>query len=179
MDSKRELIDSFWNERVKRHGTDPRANTNDVWLRTIEIEAVEEVLRDESSGSVLDFGCANGFSTLELSRLLPDTQFVGVDINEEMISAAKDALRRSSESNVEFRTVDLEENSFTGNFDAIVCVRVFQNMPSLTVQCKIFSKLLGLLRENGVILLIETYREAYGELNHLREQLGLPQLPAR
>ena len=84
-DAKKEKMLRFWSERAALYGADPRANTNDVWLREVEIAYVNRIIQEHRFSRVLDFGCANGFSTARLAELNPDATFVGIDINPEMM----------------------------------------------------------------------------------------------
>ena len=88
MADKYQAMMQFWTDRVQRYGPDPRSNTGDVWLREVEIAAVAGVLRRCKPRRVLDFGCANGYTTTRLAHACPDIDFVGIDINRDMISAA-------------------------------------------------------------------------------------------
>ena len=65
---KKDKMLNFWSERARLYAGDPRANTNDIWLREVEIAYVDKILHDDSYRNILDFGCANGYSTSRLAK---------------------------------------------------------------------------------------------------------------
>ncbi len=129
---------SFWSERARLHGIDPRANTNDVWLREVEIAYVDKTIRENSFRRIMDFGCANGFSTARLARSNQTSQFLGIDINSDMISAAKGQLEQESVANLEFKQIDVLREPIRDRFDFIYGIRVFQKIESQDMQKKDF-----------------------------------------
>jgi tRNA G46 methylase TrmB len=85
---KKQQMTDFWSERARLFGNDPRANTNDVWLREIEIGYINDVLKSTPYPMVMDFGCANGYSTTRIAKTNPESRFIGIDINDEMLRVA-------------------------------------------------------------------------------------------
>jgi SAM-dependent methyltransferase len=177
MTDKRELMLSFWSERARRYGLDPRANTADVWLRDLEIRYVSNALARTAPRRVLDFGCANGYSTLLLAEAHPSVQFVGVDLNPDMISIARQAAEQKRRSDVEFRCVDLLAQGLEGVFDFVLAIRVFQNIESALAQRRVLGELLDHLQSGGHLLYVESYAADYARINGDRRALGLPPLP--
>lgn len=174
---KKKKMTAFWSERARAFGIDPRANTNDVWLREIEISYVDRIMQKHQFRNTLDFGCANGYSTLKLAKLHCVTGFLGIDINQEMIAAAQARCLTEAPKNVEFRLQNLQTDPIRECFDFIYAIRVFQNMEDQRTQKNFFNKLRGALVRGGLLLCIETYREGYAKLNADRVALGLPPLP--
>ena len=181
MSAKQALMVDFWSERAKRFGTDPQANANDVWIREIEIASVAETLRAALTGKkrikVLDFGCANGFSSLRLAEMFPDADIVGVDINPDMIATANEGLAAAKLKNLEFRCADVLKEDFDQEFDVIYCIRVFQNMDTHDTQTRYAQALIGLLAPGGRFVYLECYQDGFDRLNEDRAMLGLKPLP--
>lgn len=176
-ESKSHKMAEFWSERARLYGHDPRANTNDIWLREIEINYVNRVIQENQIATVMDFGCANGYSTHRLAKLHSRTRFTGVDINPEMIAAAGARLGSEPLANVAFRLCDIRADEPVERFDLIYAVRVFQNMEDLSTQKNNFDVLEGLLVSGGMLLCIESYLDGYIQLNNDRTAMGLPPLP--
>jgi ubiquinone/menaquinone biosynthesis C-methylase UbiE len=174
-DAKKDRMSAFWSERAKLYGDDARANTNDIWLRDIEIGYVDRIIQKHKFHTVLDFGCANGYSTFKLARLHPSIRFVGIDINEAMIDAAQTRCRKEARENVEFRRHDLQSGG--ERFDFIYVIRVFQNMENQEKQKSAFNTLFELLAVGGMLLCVESYVEGYARLNADRVTMELPPLP--
>jgi SAM-dependent methyltransferase len=174
-DSKKSRMVSFWSERARRYGFDPRANTNDVWLREIEIGYVADAIRESGHRRIMDFGCANGYSTGRLAHLNPASTFVGIDINAEMIAVANGQVEQHP--NLEFRETDILQDDIPEKFDFIFAIRAFQNLESLDMQKRIFDRLCDLLEADGSLLFIESYLEGYVRLNEDRVKMDLAPLP--
>jgi SAM-dependent methyltransferase len=173
---KKEMVE-FWSERAKRYGSDPRANTNDVWLRQLEIGFVDKVIQQNKFETVMDFGCANGFSTFSLATLHQKTRFVGIDINSDMIAAARERRNKELLPNIDFKLCDLRAEQLAECFDFIYTIRVFQNMENFGAQKESFDLLRDRLNLGGMLLCIESYLDGYARLNNDRVAMGLPELP--
>jgi SAM-dependent methyltransferase len=174
---KKDKMLNFWSERARLYAGDPRANTNDIWLREVEIAYVDKILKGDSYGEILDFGCANGYSTSRLAKANPQSRFMGVDINPDMIEVAKANSEQESSPNLDFRKSDVLQDTITEKYDLIYAIRVFQNIESLEMQKKVLDRLYDLLKPNGLLLYIESYLDGYTRLNEDREHMGLTPLP--
>jgi 2-polyprenyl-3-methyl-5-hydroxy-6-metoxy-1,4-benzoquinol methylase len=104
-DVKKDEMIQFWSDRARLYGSDPRANTNDIWLREIEISYVKKVIDDGGHRRILDFGCANGYSTVRLAKSTPGATFTGIDINAKMIAIGRSI--DDAPTNVEFKHLDV------------------------------------------------------------------------
>ena len=175
-DKKQKMVE-FWTERARKFGTDPRANTNDIWLREIEIRYVDAALKECAPADALDFGCANGFTSTRLARMNPNTRITGVDINADMIAVGNQYARDNKIGNLDFLCLDILSTDLGKSFDSIFAVRVFQNIQSAELQYKAADILAGLLRPGGTLLYIESYVDGYKRLNDDRVALGLSPLP--
>ena len=75
---KRKTMEEFWSKRALLYRNDPKANTNDIWLREVEINYVNNVIKSHSFNNIMDFGCANGYSTIRIARLNENRKFTGI-----------------------------------------------------------------------------------------------------
>ena len=175
--SKKEKMITFWSERARLYESDPRANTNDIWLREIEIAYVDKIIQAHSCPWIMDFGCANGYSTSRLAKSNQESRFVGVDINPDMINVAKKYSQPESSLNLEFKKLDVLQDAITQKYDFIYAIRVFQNIESLEMQKKVLDKVHDLLNPNGMLLYIESYLAGYTKLNEDRRKMDLTPLP--
>ena len=174
MEDRRAAMRHFWSDRVKRFGVDPRSNTNDVWLREVEISSIQKVIDEYRPARILDFGCANGYTTCRLAEKYADGVFVGLDINEDMIASA---LSRDLPDNLSFRQGDVLVDDIRLTFDLIIAVRAFQNIENYDLQLRVFDKLQTMLARDGLFFFIESYVDGYEQLNHDRMDIGLAPLP--
>jgi len=177
MSDKQSAMLRFWSDRASHHGARPEANTNDVHLRTLEISYVDRLIEEADPTSVLDFGCANGFSTRRLARQHPNRSFLGIDLNPDMIRAAAMVDEEPPLTHLVFRCQDIDNEPIVESPDFIYCIRVLQNMPSIEAQKRAIETLCRALGPGGTLVTIESYAEGYTTLNRDREGLGLPPLP--
>lgn len=168
---------AFWSERATRFKADPRANTNDLWLRELEINYVDQKIKSQSFKRIMDFGCANGYSTFRLAEMHKDLTFVGIDINSGMIDIANERLNKHPIPNLFFRNVDVINENIKEKYDFIYSIRVFQNLDSLDTQINVFDRIYNLINKNGAFLYVESYADGYKKLNADRAEMGLPPLP--
>ena len=177
MSTKKAKMMSFWSERAKLYEGDPRANTNDIWLREVEIAYVDHAIKAEATKDILDFGCANGYSTMRLAKLNPETSFNGWDINPDMIGIAESFVETDHPGNLSFRLTDILQEETHGKFDLIYAIRVFQNLESLEMQKAVLDALVKRLNPGGRLLYIESYLDGYNKLNEDRIKMDLKPLP--
>lgn len=175
--NKKDKMTAFWSERARLYDSDPRANTNDIWLREVEIAYVGKIIQAHSYADIMDFGCANGYSTIRLAKSNHAARFLGIDINSDMIDAARKSSEQDSSPNLEFRELDVLQGASTAKHDFIYAIRVFQNIESLQMQKRVLDKLYDLLLPNGMLLYIESYLDGYTRLNEDRVKMELPPLP--
>jgi SAM-dependent methyltransferase len=114
MDSR--IVISFVRARFARE-TPQQSTPEEGFIRGREKKAVMEVLDPRRGEKVLDAGCGSGFYSLEIKRREADV--VGLDISKGMVEAA---LRNG----VDARVADLENLTFDGRFDKILCAGVLE-----------------------------------------------------
>src|SRR5215831_13974210 len=85
-----EEIKEFWRRQAVDHGQSPSASWSDY--RVIEMEIRELVRRLDDGDKVLDVGCANGYSTIQLASQKA-VQIRGLDYLPEMIEQARGAMQ--------------------------------------------------------------------------------------
>lgn len=175
--NKKDKMISFWSERARLYENDPRANTNDIWLREIEIAYVDKIIKAHPCRRIMDFGCANGFSTTRLAKSNPQAEFTGIDINPDMIDVACKYSAQEEAPNLRFQQLDVLKDEFTEKYDFIFTIRVFQNIESVAMQRRVFDKLYELLKPGGMLLYVESYRDGYQRMNDDRVKIGLTSLP--
>lgn len=71
--------------------------------RSLRYALLSYVSPEELRGkTILDFGCGAGASTVVLGRMLPETQIVGVELDEKLLSVARLRARHHGLRNVSF-----------------------------------------------------------------------------
>ena len=173
-----EEIRDFWTRQVAEYGQSPTASWSDH--RVIEMEIRELVRRLDDGDRVLDVGCANGFSTIQLASQKA-IQIRGLDYLPEMIEQARASLQSLPSSipgKVDFdvgNIMALPEASAV--YDKVVVIRVVINLADWSNQQRALRECARVLKPRGVLLLSEATIQGWSKLNDLRREWGLPGIP--
>ncbi len=120
--------------------------------KTISEIAINSFINDKSN--VLEIGCTNGFSSLEINKLV-NCSVVGVDINKNSIDNANEKIRlnRLNKNKIRFEYGNAEDLSqFEDNtFDLIICGNAIS---FITNKWKAFNELIRVLKPNGFISIV-------------------------
>src|SRR6185503_4452821 len=142
-----EEIRAFWTQQAKEHGVSPAASWSD--FPVIDMEIRELAARSGDDDSVLDVGCANGYSTLQLASQRK-AHFRGVDYIPEMVEQARvrhDQLRGRLRGTAEFDVGDiLALKEPDASYDAVVVVRVVINLGECERQIRAVKECARVLR---------------------------------
>ena len=161
---------AFWNSRA---GLGQWAGTRDIIAKQIEIEVLAALPRDGMR--VLEVGCGNGITALEIARR-HRVSITAIDFAEEMITAAKGlADGQDLKGSVEFRVGDVRQiESFQHKFDLIYTERVLINLPDWPAQRQALADITALLSPGGVYAMCENSQDGLDATNVLRARVGLP-----
>jgi len=179
-------IKEYWEKRAKQNVKNPKATTNDVYLRDLEIDTLIKTLKElqiSPDNNVLDVGCGDGYSTLKLAEAFPKTNFLGMDYSENMIKTACLQLEYKPEikNRVIFLTGDATEIEKVCNypFEFIISDRCLINLDSFPSQIKAISQIAKNLKTGGYYLAIENFIEGHENMNKARSSIGLKEIPIR
>ncbi|MBU1726023.1 MAG: class I SAM-dependent methyltransferase [Candidatus Omnitrophica bacterium] len=131
-DQEGEYSAGFWQEKVRRSAVG--------------------FLRGQQ-GNILEIGCGEGLFLLELSRENPQAQIFGIDFSRERLKQAEEKINKEGLNNIhlscqEAPRIDFEE----GKFDAVACVNVFFNMPSLSIIKETLLQARRVLKKDGKLV---------------------------
>lgn len=159
----------FWNARS---GLGEIAGSNDFILKRIETKLILERIRPHSS--VLDIGCGNGDTLIQLS-LKNNCNGVGIDFAPDMIKAAEAACKTARmENQLQFEVghvPGLRPN--LGEFDFVITERCLINLDDAGSQKQAFYEIMQHVMPNGVYLMIEDSLDGLEKLNAMRLMLDL------
>lgn len=118
-DLSKEYVISFFDASLRLHGDRPEAVR---WSRPGQMRHFESLLDiGRIDGTrVLDFGCGKGDLLQFLMERGIETDYTGVDINENLISLA-----RRKFPGADFRVLDLDRTELNEEFDYILLCGVF------------------------------------------------------
>jgi ubiquinone/menaquinone biosynthesis C-methylase UbiE len=180
-------IQEYWNERASEAKGSPNATTNDIFLRQLEGAAVVGKLQSHQlpkGATVLDIGCGDGRTTLELAKYFRDIHFHGVDFSSSMIAAALSNLSADPElrGRVKFSSGDarnLKDAVGSVRYNAVVTNRCLINIPVKEGQYLALRQIADHLVDGGIFVGSENFNGGQRELNRLRLSVNLPEIPIR
>jgi len=162
----------FWEARAL---LGPEAGTRDLIAKQLEVEFLCGYVADGMR--VLDAGCGNGVTAVELVRRA-ECEVVGFDRSPTMVAAARqllaDAVVRSA-STVRFHIGDvLDPPLDLGLFDLVFTERALINLTDWPTQCRAIGTLGAYLKPGGLYVMVENSQDALDRLNSVRVHAGLP-----
>lgn len=165
----KECIREFWNSRA---GLGKWAGTQDIIAKEIEVEALAKYVKEGMS--VLEAGCGNGVTAIELARRF-SIEITGTDFAEDMVHQAQKMLNASSlKGKVKFSVLDILNLDYMENqYDLIYTERVIINLMEWEIQKKAICNIFKLLKPGGAYLMCENSQNGLDEINRLREAVGL------
>ena len=185
-------IRQHWDDRASKRSGQLVVTTEDVHMRELEIKviiATLDALGVMGAASVLDLGCGDGYSTLQMAKRFKDWSFLGVDYSENMVKAALRGLSDILEPmepdvnhRVSFMLGDaqqLEAILKECQFDVILTERCLINLPSLDDQRAAIWEIAHRTRAGGFYLAVENFLEGHEAMNAARAAVGLPCIPVR
>jgi ubiquinone/menaquinone biosynthesis C-methylase UbiE len=97
---------------------------------------------------ILDVGTGTGSLAIEFAKRLPDAKIFGLDISEEMISAAKKRVQENKLNNIEFLVCDVAKMDLQGlKFDLVTSFGVLHHLPDLGT---LFNQIKKVLKSGAV-----------------------------
>jgi ubiquinone/menaquinone biosynthesis C-methylase UbiE len=163
-------VQAFWNRRA---GLGQWAGTRDVTAKQLEMEVIASQVRDGMR--VLEVGCGNGITALEIARRHL-VRLTAIDFAEEMVVAARKlAEGQDLKGTVEFKVGDVRQMAgIAERFDLIYTERVLINLPDWPAQWRALTDIVALLAPGGVYAMCENTQDGLDCLNDLRARAGLP-----
>jgi len=118
---------------------------------------------------VLELGCGPGALSIEIGKILPKGEVVGIDISENMIKLASAKAKGLRLENVKFEVNDAQNlKSPNESFDVVVTSMLLHWIPDAP---KFLSEAYRVLRIGGKIGLISPAPELYSELRQAYQNL--------
>lgn len=173
-----EKIRDFWTSQALEHKQSPAASWSDQPVIEMEIKELLKYLED--GDNVLDIGCANGYSTINLASQ-KDIKIRGVDYIPEMIRQASlrlDEVGDKLHGSAEFAVGDITALNEPDNaYDKVVVIRVIINLCEWKHQLQALRECARVLKPGGLLLLSEATLQGWNKLNKFRREWGLPDIP--
>lgn len=173
-----EQIRDYWTEQAKKFKTAHTASWADKMAIHLEIQEICKHLNENDN--VLDIGCGNGYSTVQYA-LMQGIDILGLDYVPEMIESAKSIMANCDGNlagRVDFGIGDiLDLKTGPNQFDKVMTTRVLINLGDWEKQLKAINECIRVLKRNGLLLLSEATLQGWRNVNILRSEWGLEELP--
>lgn len=172
-------IKTFWDQQAKLHGASDLATAPDHHYRTLEIASILKCLACLRHETILDVGCGNGFTSLQIAKKFPAALVTGVDYSAPMIAEAN-----ALGSNIEFfegnvLTLSRHKELADQKFDVVISTRCLINLSNWDEQKAAILEMCKLLAPSGHLILVENCQEGLDSLNKLRAKFGLDPIEVR
>lgn len=147
-------------------------------LRELEIQAFANYI--SVNDRVLDIGCGNGFSTVQLS-LRTGCAITGLDYSERMIENAMTSLKvhyADMTSRVNYLVGDVLNLATLkdGAFNVVLTERCLINLVDWESQQSAIRSIANILEPGGLFLMLEGSLDGLQNLNRVRRDLDLPDI---
>ena len=165
----------YWESQANDYGTDCTASWGDINAINLEIANIGKHIKH--GDTVLDVGCANGYSTFP--HITKASSIIGVDFSPAMIEQANLAKKRYAMHHdlVTFKEGNIKSLEFEDDvFDVVYTTRVLINLPTWEEQQQGIAECIRVCKPEGTIVFSEAFWEPLTLLNSMRLLVGLPPL---
>lgn len=166
--------DIHWNNRARTIEKDLEVNIMDVFQRNLEYDAICSYITPKME--ILEVGCGNGYSTSIFRKLAKHVD--AFDYSEDMIQRAKRAFKETN--NRFFVDNVLAPKYINKKYDLVLCIRVLINLSNLDEQQLAIRNLTPFIKNGGLVIFLEGFKDGFLELNLIRDKVKLPKIePAK
>jgi len=164
----------FWQKQAIKHTTNSLAVNFDKLEN--ELEQDNLIKNISNNQTILDLGCGNGLTTIDLAKRFQNCHFLGLDFIPEMIDAANNKKEELGLKNIEFKVASATNlnlpKSIDKKFDVIITKRLLINLHN-DLKFKAIQNISSLLKKEGKYIMIECFKEPLDKINKIRELLSL------
>lgn len=173
-----ETIRKYWSDQALKYGLSYKTSWSDY--RVIEMEIKEIIKYISEYDNVLDVGCGNGFSTIQIASQ-KNINIRGIDYIPEMIEQARFRAKDMENRLIGKVAFDVADISYLGEFkneyDKLIIIRVIINLGDWKLQVNGLRQCIKLIKKGGLLLLSEATLQGWNNLNKLRKEWELNDIP--
>ncbi len=146
------------------------AHIFDVSLVQTTLPSIPGVVERLQAGiDVADIGCGSGHAINLMAQAFPHSRFVGYDISEEGIAAARSEAKRLGLTNARFEVQDVSHLDTQGRYDLITA---FDSIHDQARPTQVLAAIARALRSQGMFLMVD-----FAASSHLEENMDHPLAP--
>lgn len=161
----------------------PLATMKDAYVRDSETKAIIRTIRaymhdtGKTNLKIADVGCGNGYTLSVLNSEFAGCSFMGIEKNDDLREIAKDRLK---DFDVVIKQGDICEipDEMYKSADVVICQRVIINLLAEEDQMHALKNIKEILREQGILILIECMAESLDNLNNARKEFDMAEISA-
>lgn len=114
----------------------------------------------QGCSTVIDLGCGPATQLAQIAGLNPETQFIGIDLSEEMLNGAKKHVQDLGLDNIEFRIGDITNlPGIPSDFaDGVISTMALHHLPTNNSLRCCFSETDRILSRNGAVYITDFSR---------------------
>jgi ubiquinone/menaquinone biosynthesis C-methylase UbiE len=165
-------IQKLYEEQAALHGTQGTSTIQDMWTRTLEINALLRHLGP--SMTVLEVGCGNGYATFKVVEAFPAIEITAFDFSPAMIANAR---KIDQADRIGFFVKSVLDIDYVGKFDVVYSQRCIQNLVSWDDQKQALGNIVRALKPGGAYIMQEGFTTGLNNLNEARAELNLEAIP--
>ncbi|WP_440613444.1 class I SAM-dependent methyltransferase [Candidatus Pelagibacter sp. HIMB1748] len=166
------IIKDHYDKVALLHKKSSSSTMQDIKIRSLETDFILSELNKlkKKRIKILDVGCGNGYSLSIISKKFKKFDLYGYEQNLSLLKIASDRLKNKAKIfHKDIRRID----KISEKFDLIICQRVIINILNSKDQKKALKNLICLVKKNGVLLFIETFKSSIKSLNKIRKTFKL------
>lgn len=114
----------------------------------------------EPGDTVVDLGCGPAHHLIETARVNPESRFIGIDLSETMLAAARRNVDRAGLINVELRCADMSRlhELDDESADAVVSSGALHHLPTYNALERTLAEVRRILKPGGGVFLFDFCR---------------------
>lgn len=167
----KKIVDEHYVKQAQQHKLSLTSTMPDLNTRRLEIENVVKYLEDDEN--CLEVGCGNGAASVEISKI-KKINLLSIDATKKMIDLTKQQPTHGIRGNIEFRHQDVLKFNQHNSFDTVFTIRCIINLMAWNDQKMALTNIANAIKHGGKLILLEAFTDGLEELNHARQEVGLP-----
>lgn len=136
-----------WNAKLYQENSDLQYE--------LALMAIER-LNPEKNYKILDIGCGNAVSTIELAKYVPEGEIVAIEISPEMYKQALENIREKKIANINLINCDAFNINYSNEFDAVFSNSAIHWIYDLE---QMYNKIYKALKNGGKIMIQTALKE--------------------